>query len=387
MLMSNSALSEAGSGETPRSLHILHVADRGVLGRFGPMLTQVVQGLCATGYRNTLLTDEPTAGARLARTPVTCRYRRYLTGWRAWRSGGELANELEPAPNLIHLWGTAAQHAILRWTDAARLPVVVHALGLDDTRRLSSAGLRPNRHYACASAALVTALRRKFPAAARQTHVIVPAVAPLLRAATDRTAGQLLAALCVSPFSDEQGLGVLIDAVSHLRGRGVDLQMAIVGYGAGLEVVWRRARARQVRECVSLVEGLHLWERVLPEVDAYVVPAAEREFSIVPLLAMALGKPVIASRDQLGEWYIENRTAWEFTPGSVVELAYLLTRVQEHPVQAQELGVSARAYVRAQHSVQTVLEDLNSVYRAAVGLPATSPASGNEESGHGPAVE
>ena len=104
----------------------------------------------------------------------------------------------------------------------------------------------------------------------------------------------------------------------------------------------------------------------MPSADALVVPAGQRELSVAPLLAMALHKVVLSSRDQPAEWFSEDRTTWQFTPGSAVELAYLLSRAMEQPQQARVLTTSAAEYVQEHHAMRTLVEDLTSCYAHAL---------------------
>jgi glycosyltransferase involved in cell wall biosynthesis len=77
---------------------------------------------------------------------------------------------------------------------------------------------------------------------------------------------------------------------------------------------------------------------------------------------MALAKIVIASRDQIAEWFIEDRTAWQFTPGSAVELAYHLSRAAQRHPNASALARSAAAYAREHHSITRLIAQLAELY-------------------------
>lgn len=77
---------------------------------------------------------------------------------------------------------------------------------------------------------------------------------------------------------------------------------------------------------------------------------------------MASGKIVIAARDQLGDWFVENRTCWQFTPGSAVELAYHLERLASPSRHAAELRKSALAYVRQHHAIGGLVRCLLAAY-------------------------
>jgi glycosyltransferase involved in cell wall biosynthesis len=360
--MADSRISRIDDAAAPPVGHVLHVADREVCLRFGPMLTQVWQGLCATGWRVALLTDDREMLARLAGTPVEGHGVPHLGGWWAGDLDAYLQAHFRPRPDLAHLWGTAGLWRLQRWSRRDNVPLLVHALGAAHVTRLMRGRLRDDQHLAVAAQPLAVPLLTRFPMAASRCQIIPPGIAPPLRVLPARPAERTFSVLCVGPLAEQRGLEVLIDAVAELRRKGGAVHVALIGAGPGVSAVWRRIHARQVHGCVLLSDEPRLWEQVLPEVDACVVPGTQPELTIVPLLAMALGKLVIASRDQPAEWFVEDRTAWQFTPGSAVELAYLLARAIEQPQRAQETGRLAGEYVRAHHSVREMVERLVGLY-------------------------
>jgi hypothetical protein len=127
-----------------------------------------------------------------------------------------------------------------------------------------------------------------------------------------------------------------------------------------------------------------LWEQGLPGADICVVPGVQRDPWLAPLLAMGLGKLVIASREQPAEWFIDGQTAWQFTPGSAVELAYLLSRALGQPRLVQQTSVAASEYFHEHHAVGDLVLRLMSLYQAAVEVGVESTAretSGERSSG------
>jgi glycosyltransferase involved in cell wall biosynthesis len=356
--------SGSGASQSARVLvkHVLHVADQSILMRFGPAFVQVAQGLCTLGLRTALLTDDPEMRERLEGTPVECHLLRHLGGWRGWRPVRRLLSQLDPPADLVHLWGTAGLWWVRWWAGRTGVPLVVHAFGLTHVEQVVRSGVGRHHHLAIASESLAKRLLERFPLAAGRYRIVQPAIAPPVRSAPPPAGEHTFSVLCVNGTGEHREVGVLLDAVAQLRRSRCDLQVALLGVGPGASNVWRQVRRRRVQECVSLLDEPRLWEKVLPEMDACVVPACQRELSLVPLLAMGLGKIVIASRDQLAEWFIEGQTCWQFTPGSAVELAYLLTRAIEQPKHAQELSQTASAHVRAHHSVHQMIADLLALY-------------------------
>jgi len=364
--------------------HVLHVADREIVARFGPMLAQVLQGLSATGLRVSFLTDETAFVDRLEGRSVDCVLVPHLQGWRGWRLQRILPERFTPAPDVVHLWGTAGLWWLKRWlSKTASAPLLVHALGVPHIESLLRRGLRHNQHVAVLSASLADPLLHRFPFVADRCHTTPPAVAPPLRPPAERDANRTLSVLCVSRLEADCGLEVLIDAVGQLRRSHCDVQVALIGAGRWLGPLWRRIHAQEARACVSLINEPELWERILPEVDVCVVPARQPEPSLAPLLAMALGKTVIASRDQFDDWFIEDRTAWQFTPGSAVELAYLLARAIEQPKHVRELSATAAEYVRDHHAVHQLISRLLALYETLTKTSLTAGTPGSHEENGG----
>ena len=282
--------------------------------------------------------------------------------------GSQFSVPHAPPPDLVHLWGTAGLRAVERWAASRGVPVLVHVFGAAQVDQLIRTDVR-NAHVLAASAILAG----RIPAGICRCQTVRPAVAPPVAPGRGRAVDHMFSVLCVTHAGDHGGLDVLVDAVAQVRRSTNSLHVGLVGGGLDVQAIWRRIRAQDVRDCVSLVDELTLWERVLPEVDACIVPTSQHELSIVPLMAMALGKIVITSRNQLGEWFVEDRTAWQFTPNSTVELAYLLSRAIEQPKRAAELRAAAAEYVRTHHSIRNMIAELLAHYADVAGRTKTTP--------------
>lgn len=370
------AKSTAGRASTSRpEPYVLHIIESDVAVRFSLMLHQALQILGSGGLRTRLLTDDADLAARVAETEVECHWLPRLGGWRGWRLGQQLTARYSPPPRLVHLWGTSGLWWIQRWVHRQGIPLLIQVLGARHLERLIGHGLQGAEQILAPSTALLTPLLERFPSAAGRAVVLPPAVALPIRPTAARDPARTLSVLCVMGLHDQAGLHVLVDAVGQLHQSEHDLQVAVVGAGGPAGAGWARIRERHVQDCFSVVNEPWLWERVLPEADVIVVPSVQRDLWLAPLLAMGLGKVVIASRDQPAEWFVENKTAWQFTPGSVVELAYLLERALEHPKHARELSDQAAEYVRTHHALGEMVARLMSIYQTIVGDGVTVLAS------------
>lgn len=248
------------------------------------------------------------------------------------------------------------------------LPVLVHALSARDIEYVVRRRSPPNLHVALGSSGLLRLARKRSPGLAEEFRVLLPAflMPDLSDESENNVTSHTLGVIWAGRVDESAGLETLVDAVARLRHKGCDLQAALVGSGPAEGAVRERIRTARVQDCVSLIDEPRLWDRVMRGVDVCVVPSRQHELGLAPLLAMAMGKVVVSSRDQLAEWFIEDQTVWQFTPGSAVELAYHLERVAEGHRRARELGGSAAAYVHRHHAVGRLVQDLRTAYRFAI---------------------
>lgn len=350
----------------PFAGHVLHVVDAVVAARWGPMLRQTLWALAETGLRVSLLTNDAPLIESLHGTEVACHEHPYLSGWRTWRLARQLAARFQPPPDLVHAWGTGGLNWLRQWAADTGLVLIAHALGVGAARRLRRRGPQVREHTILASAGLATApASRREPLADGTTCVIVPAVAPPVTPPPPKSDARTLAVLCVGSLAAPDRFDVLLDATAQLRTRDADVQVVIIGDGRGASAVWQRINTRRINDACVVLDEPGLWEKGLEGADVCVVPERQDDLWLAPLMALAMGKLVIASRDQVAEWFIEGRTCWQFTPGSAVELAYLLTRAIEQPRHVQETVAAAAEYFNAHHTVAALIDRLRAVYTLA----------------------
>ncbi len=357
-------------------LHVLHVVDRGVFARFGRMFRQLGLALEDEGVRVSLLTDDRGAAADLESTPVDCHWLPQLSGWRAWRLKGRLFLRYDPLPTLVHLWGASCLDSVGAWAREAELPHLVHVLSAEDLQLLLQRPLSTGVHLAAACTRFHAALRQRWPQRTAACPVLRPALIAPDTFGPPGSSGQTLGVLWCGRLTEGCGAHLLVEAIALLRDRGRDIQAILVGVGPAEGAVWRDIRARKVHDCVSLIDAPGLWDRALIGTDIQVVSAAQHQLSLAPLLAMAYGKLVLTSRDQLAEWFIEDRTTWQFTPGSAVELAYQITRVLDGDPAARRLAESASVYARRHHCMSGLAAQVLAGYRnilSAEQPPLTAP--------------
>ena len=346
-------------GPVPR---VLHVVDADHIERFGRMFRQLGLALSDAGVDVSILTNDAQAALKFDGTPIGQHYFSTLRGWGVWRLYRFLRQEFNPPPTAVHLWGTGAIGYLSDWTLNTGATLFIHATALRDVERLKRRGLHHNERVISGCLDFQEQLRERWPTVAEDIVLHPPALLRPERLPELAPRGRTLGVLWTGRMESDSGVELLIDAVAQLRDKDCDLHVALIGRGPAARSYWRAVRALRIQDRFSLVPEPHIWDQTMSGADVLVVPTCHGELGLAPLLAMALGKIVIASRDQVAEWFIEDETTLQFAPGSAVELAYHLSRVAARLPGVRALARNAAEYVRNRHAVTTLAEQLADLY-------------------------
>jgi glycosyltransferase involved in cell wall biosynthesis len=342
--------------------HVLHVADAGVFARFGRMFRQLGLALSEEGVRVSLLTDDAEAAAELDGTPVADHLFRPFSGWGVWRLHGYLRRQFDPPPDVVHLWSTTSLGFLSDWTLACNATLVIHVTSLSDVERLKRRGVRGNEQLLAACDEYGELLRERWPTLADSVRVFRPALLPPEKVPELAVRGKTLGLLWSGSLDKQCGLEVLIEAVAQLRARKRDLHLGLIGRGPATRAIWQEIRRKGVLDCCSIIGEPNLWDQVTAGAHMVVVPSCQHELSLAPLLAMSLGRVVVASRDQVADWFIEDETSLQFTPGSAAELADHVTRTARAHPNVLAVARGASEYVRRHHAITILAAELAALY-------------------------
>jgi len=342
--------------------HVLHVADAGVVARFGRMFRQLGLALSDEDVRVSLLTDDAEAAAELDGTPVADRFFRPLRGWGVWRLHSYLRRQFDPPPEIVHLWGTTALGYLSDWTLECNATLVIHVTSLGDVEQLKRRGVRGNEQLLAACDEYGELLRERWPTLADSVRVLKPALLLPEKVPGLAVRAKTLGLLWSGSLDKQCGLEVLIEAVAQLRAKKRDLHLGLIGRGPATRAIWREIRRKGVQGCCSIVAEPNLWDQATAGADMVVVPTCQYELSLAPLLAMALGKVVVTSRDQVADWFIEDETSLQFTPGSAAELADHVARTARAHPNVLAVARGASEYVRRHHAITVLAAELAALY-------------------------
>ena len=107
--------------------------------------------------------------------------------------------------------------------------------------------------------------------------------------------------LYVGRFTEQKGVGVLLQAMAILRQKRDDVRLTLIGGGVKTgraAVFYRQTEALGLRDCVEFFDELP-WSQIpryMNAADVFVLPSFYESFGLVLVEAMACGLPLVATR-------------------------------------------------------------------------------------------
>jgi glycosyltransferase involved in cell wall biosynthesis len=179
--------------------------------------------------------------------------------------------------------------------------------------------------------------------------------------------------VCVGRLSPEKGFADLLEAAQMLGAEGEEFDLTIVGDGPLRRSLQDRAAMMPPRVRVEFTGWASEAEvrRRMIAARALVLPSLAEGLPVVLMEAMALGRPVIASRIAGVPELVEDRVSgWLVPPASPRALADALRQaLAAPPEQLAEMGRCARRRVAAQHDGPAQVAKLDALFRAVTGAP------------------
>ncbi len=161
-----------------------------------------------------------------------------------------------------------------------------------------------------------------------------------------------------------KGLNYLLEALTKIP----KAVLIVVGTGPMEREMKELAPVLGVADRVNFVGDVSDDElpRFFQGCDVFVLPASERSeaFGAVQLEAMAAGKPVVSCDVGTGvAWVNQNEvTGLVVPPRDSTALAQAITRLIRDPALREKMGAAGRARVRAEFTVEKMVEGVISVY-------------------------
>jgi glycosyltransferase involved in cell wall biosynthesis len=223
-----------------------------------------------------------------------------------------------------------------------------------------------------ASAALA-AERAIAAAKIRTIHYGVAAARPVpeaLRSARRLELGFIdgtLALTVIANFEPRKGIGVFLEALAILRGRGLEIRSALVGDGPLRGELERRTAELGLAAHVRFTGWRDDIGEILSAADTFALPSISHEcLPYVILEAMAHGLPVV-STDVAGipEMVLDRQTGRVVPPGDPVSLAKAIAELAADPDRRRAMGERGRDRAGAAFTLERMTDQMAGV----LGLP------------------
>lgn len=316
---------------------------------------------------------------------------------------GELATGVRAdwaswTPDLVHshFWmsGVAALAAAAAWaTDGPPIPVVhtFHALGVvkrrhqgaDDTSPAERRWLEPDvgmRADGIVATCSDEAFELRNLGVPGRSITVIPCGVDLEHFTPDGPAEPKRSryrVVSVGRLVPRKGVGTVIEAVAALAAQGVDVELVVVGGGAGSD---DRSdpeldRLRAIAEHAGVADRVELRgqlpQSALPAVyrsaDVVVCAPWYEPFGIVPLEAMASGIPVVASSvGGLIDSVVDGGTGRHVPPRDVEAIATAVQTLLEDDAERARLGANGRQRMLGRYSWDRIAADTERCYRSVV---------------------
>ncbi|MEV6795120.1 glycosyltransferase [Streptomyces sp. NPDC051320] len=179
--------------------------------------------------------------------------------------------------------------------------------------------------------------------------------------------------VCVGRLCPQKGQDVLLRAWPEVARRVPGARLALVGDGPDRERLTRTAPPGVL--FTGAVDGARGWLRAA---DVVVLPSRWEGMALVPLEAMACGRPVVLSdvggaRESLPPGRQHHGLVPPDDPGA---LADAVIQLLADPALRESLGRQAEAHVRAHFDVRHTAAAVSELYGQLLGRPLDGPATG-----------
>jgi glycosyltransferase involved in cell wall biosynthesis len=166
------------------------------------------------------------------------------------------------------------------------------------------------------------------------------------------------------PLEAVKGLPFFLGAARKVLDTGRDVEFLIAGAGPEEANLRRMARDLGLADKVTFVPYVLDFTESLTAMDIFCLPSLQQGLGTIMLEAMALGKPVIASR--VGGVYSvvhEQETGLLVPPSSSSKLADRILELLGDPPRARAIGEAARQMVRRDFALERMVSQTADLYR------------------------
>ena len=150
--------------------------------------------------------------------------------------------------------------------------------------------------------------------------------------------------VCAARLEREKDIASLVSAVPIVRDKVPSVRCLIAGEGAERDALAAQTQALGLKDSVTLLGFRTDAPALMAAADVFVLPSLAEPFGLVLLEAMALGRPVVATRAGGPlEIVVDGETGFLVPPSSPDALADAVERLIADPAAAKGLGENGQA--------------------------------------------
>lgn len=169
----------------------------------------------------------------------------------------------------------------------------------------------------------------------------------------------------VGPLRRGRGLKPFVHAMRRVSDARPDALFPVLGSGPYHPFVLRHAESLGLADRIIVAESCIEPRVALAALDVVVLPSVEEEFGCLAVLAMALGRPVVASAvGQAFDLIEDGVTGLLVPPGDENALANQVIDLLSNPDRARELGAAARVATRDGHPLDAMIDGTLAVFES-----------------------
>ena len=178
------------------------------------------------------------------------------------------------------------------------------------------------------------------------------------------------------PLEAVKGFPFFLGAAARVLATGREVEFLIAGAGPEESNLRRLSRELGINDKVTFVPNLLDFDEALAAMDVFVLPSLQQGIGTIMLDAMAMGRPVIATR--VGGVYCavhDNETGLLVPPSNSEVLAERIVELLDDRTKAQAIGRAARNLVEREFGVDGMIDKTAALYREVLDhSPVPQPA-------------
>jgi len=287
-----------------------------------------------------------------------------IAGLTAGRRLNRLLDSLSAQPpTVVHAVSSGSYRTAAAAAKEFEADLVLGVTSLRDAEAVESFRDQRGVVFQAWSQALMGVLERQSRVDRSRIEVVAPGVPAASKAAAFGHPERAATIVSILPREADAGWDRLLRAMGKLIERYTELQLFLIGEGPGEKALRRSVRAKNLSANVAFAPRMGDLSEVLSGADLFVHPSASVAFPANTLQAMGIGLAVVAQADSVSDHLISGETAVLCTEESVETLADAIDGVLRDPAGAREMATTGLEYVRRNHGVSAMAENVAAAYR------------------------